>query len=64
METWVYLPLAFGSGFIFGSVVYFLHFRSRLRFYKRFIESRLESLCIPTNLRHPSASNGGMRRMA
>lgn len=59
MVTWVHLPLAFGSGFIFGSVAFFIRFRSRLMLYERFIESRLASVSIPID--QPSASIGNER---
>lgn len=64
METGAHLALAFGSGFALGGVVYFLRFRSRIRFYQRFIESRLASFSSPIDLPRPSASNGRIRSVA
>lgn len=64
MLTWVNLPLAFASGFIFGAVAYFLRFRSQLRLYERFIESRLASFSIPIDLPRPSLANERIRPVA
>lgn len=64
MVTWVHLPLAFGSGFIFGGVAFFLRFRSRIRLYERFIESRLASFSIPIDLSRSSVSNERIRPVA
>jgi hypothetical protein len=44
MNTWLRMPLVFGFGFASGSVAVFLLLRSRLTFYRQFIESRLASI--------------------
>lgn len=41
MDTWSGLILPFVLGAVFGSVIAFLYLRSRLRFYKVIIETRL-----------------------
>jgi len=51
MDTWLHFPIAFVSGFALGGVTIFLHLRSRLRFYKRFIETRLASINVPIRCR-------------
>lgn len=55
--AWVHLPLAFTFGFILGVVFAFSWFRSKLKFYKQFIERRLSSL----NWGRPPMHAGGVR---
>lgn len=42
MTAWTNLLLAFTSGFAFGAAFTIFRFKSRIRFYKQFIESRLK----------------------
>jgi len=44
MNLWLRMPLIFGIGFASGSCTAFLLLRSRLTFYRQFIESRLASI--------------------
>jgi len=47
MYAWMDLVLVFILGFVLGGILSVLHFRSQLKVYKRFIESRLDSVNLP-----------------
>lgn len=51
MNAWAPLALAFSAGFAMGVTLYGLRLRARLRLYRRFIEERLSSINVPTQLR-------------
>lgn len=62
MNSWAHLPMAFGVGFTMGGIVAFLHYRTKIGFYKQYIDTRLAS--INNSLRRSSEpiSNGQIRR--
>lgn len=58
MESWIHMPLAFVFGFAMGSGAVFLSFRSKLEFYRRYIETRLGAINLPSKVRRTSAPVG------
>lgn len=61
MQSWMHMPVAFVFGFALGSGVVFLSFRSKLEFYRQYIETRLGALNVPAKLRRTSVSAGHIR---
>lgn len=61
MKAWTDLILSFAAGFAVGIVFAAFHFRSRLRFYKQFIEHRLASI---NRLRPSKVSPWSFRKLS
>lgn len=47
MDAWIYLLFAFMCGLTLGCVYASLHFRTKVEFYRQFIERRLSSINFP-----------------